>query len=464
MFNHSCVHSSNCIVCEKYSIIVACPCSVLRCGDKLTKVGTKLVGTTISDTTIKSLAKLNPRIIGSVESKMQETMATYSMQKLPNVRLDALLKAQVKYLQLAGAAISKLSQEPEEDGVEGFVGGDAAFQGLCHAESKLRSLLAGSGCSSMPERILPDVAGNLEGRKATAATADELPAIRTENGVVVVGAAEKARAMGMHVGCTAILSHKGEQHEVKFQGVEGDDKAIVLRGDKKVTVPIARLSIPAKDEKEDKKEKPKDVRPKPENWKPVDDEVVSAAVKQAVLAGLFQAHVGTGPDMSSMRKHAGLDEFSLEVDANVGAICLTPLPASLEEVEADSAVDAGPPKRQKRVGKQGKGFPIYVKVSIPGFKNKIYKCKPSNALFFKYLENPSMRCVEVPTLQWKVATTKLEVSCATVAEGPGKKPIAQRKSTKMTLQVSYPILVNVAKLDKWTILTAPAEDPPMEWQ
>ena len=282
--------------------------------------------------------------------------------------------------------------------------------------------------------------------------ADSLPALVTQNGQLVIDAAAQARAKGLSEGCQVIVHIGSEKQGGAFLGVAGEQEARVKFANQEFddiqVVPLDSLElVPVQEEKKSKAVRAIDTRRPGQEWMLMSESQVELGVFDFVKAMLFQLHGALSPTKEVLRFHEENDgeHFSLNYAVKAGALIFVPFTQSVylgtrgvkrcrEKSPADAAL---PLLRVKKTDLNAE--PMYVTLDA------------CTGPFWKFLKEQQHQSQEVPNLMYKILKTQGSQTGAVQMNVQGK---VVKKSSKLSLELHYPVLTNEEDLPAFTVLRA----------
>ena len=455
----------------------------------MVRSGTKLVGSVVADSALRGLLKADKQQLESIEATVCKIMTTYSLKALPRAPLDLLLKARVQFCCKFGEALGGLTRGgdtvPEDVPRELDINAK-----LASAESRLRLLLENSGFS-LPARVLGSIQvkcqnhcrrlcvvpeqshlsfqvlsekvdnkGSAKSRQAASskAQADCLPALATCDGQVVRNAAADARRMGLTGGCSVLVGSEkmvavfvqlsGEGAQVKFLDASGQEQV--------QDVPLADLEVlKPEDKKKVQAVKLVDTRQPGIEWHALTDVQVEQGIRDFVKSELLHLQGSLCPPKELLRYHreADGDHFSLNYAVKAGSLVFLPFTQALSEGQR------GVKRRKSGKSQEGAEYPLLrvKKTDIKGAEPMYFTLEPSAGPFWQFFLEDGHQGQDVPNLTYRIMKTQATQSGSAQFSIQGKMI---KKTSKMSLELCFPVLTNLEDLPAYTILRACCAGPP----
>ena len=292
------------------------------------------------------------------------------------------------------------------------------------------------------------------GSKGSEQRSDELPPLQTQDGALVEDAGSKLRAKGLSSGCGVLV--EGQAGILVGVSETGQAKVRFLTeaGQEEKDVPVESVEL-QKDSKKAKVSRPIDARHPGKDWVVITESMANASILHIAKTALFQWHGSWSPGKEIVRFHEESDgeHLSLNFAQKSGSLVFVPYTSTFLDGSKRARVT------EKQVDPRLEQDVPMLLVRKPGVEADpvVFSLKPSDSFFFKLTRESQHQSEDAPTLQF--ATAKVQVNVSGSAQFCiDKKPI--KKSAKLTLEVSFPILTNSEDLPALTVLRGPARGMP----
>ncbi|CAE7467263.1 unnamed protein product [Symbiodinium sp. CCMP2592] len=432
------------------SLAVANMCSP---STRMVKHGTKMVGQQVPDGQIRAFAKLDRHAVQCAEEKLAKVVRGYARDHVGSVPSETYLKAQVVFLSKAAEALSKMTGVLDSDERTEDLG-----QKLGVAEDKMRQILQGATGASLPSRafVLPAPTEPSPKRQKLSTTADCLPPLLVKEGRVQEDIFTRARAKGLAPGCPVIMGGKSDSTSVQgelLSFVSGSENAQVRDADGTVhCVNLDDLTVDKNALQQKKTKEPRAVDPRQpgRKWSLMTESQAKGAIKDAVRAALFSLNAAWSPGQDQLRVHEETEGETMSINyaAKAGSLVFLPFTSIVSEDGIRPRV------LEKQAENAEQDLPLLV-VTQKGTKAEPLSLRlyPVDGFYWKFATKPQHQSQDAPTLVFKEVKTQTTVSCSASLIFD-KKPL--KKSSKITLDLSFQVLTNERDLPAFTVLKAPA--------
>ena len=298
--------------------------------------------------------------------------------------------------------------------------------------------------------------GSVKTRAAsTKPQADCLPALATNDGQVVMDAAAQARRIGLSAGC-AVLVESDKREAVFLQLCEGGAEVRFVQvaedgaaQESVRIVPLAELAVlPKGDTKKPKAVRVVDTRQPGTEWSLMTDTQVEHGIHDFVKSMLMQLQGSLSPAKELLRWHEEADgaHFSLNYAVKAGSLIFVPFTQVLSDGER-----AVKRRRSNKSSDDSEHPLLRVRKTDVKAEPMYLSLEPAAGPFWTFLQEEQHQSQDVPNLAYKIMKTQASQSGAVQFAIEGK---TFKKSSKMSLELSFPVLTNPDDLPAFTVLRA----------